>query len=30
MAPASLHNNLEAAQGPRERWRTPPDSPASV
>jgi hypothetical protein len=30
MAPASLHNNLEAAHGAPERWSTLPEGPASV
>jgi hypothetical protein len=28
MAPASLHNNLEAAHGTPERWSTTLDTPA--
>ena len=30
MAPASLHNNLEAARGTQSAWSTAPESPASV
>jgi hypothetical protein len=30
MAPASLHNNLEAARGTQSAWSTAPETPASV